>query len=218
LFFSESSHSAGPTRMVVLGGLTALLGSDDEAECDDSEKNNNNPTLPPTESFLTPRPWAVLYNNRVRAPVDGTQSKLSAIQKMIPNELLVEIFKRCAPADVSRCACACRLWRLLANDESIWEAACLRAFEFRETPAGTKKIAREKFRGSFRQMFWNRPRLRTEGLYVSRNTYVKAGITDWDNVKPVHLVVYYRYFRFFNNGEFVSKTSPERLEKGSYLV
>ena len=62
-------------------------------------------------------------------------------------------------------------------------------------------------------MFFARPRLRTEGLYVSRNTYIKPGITDWENVKPVHLVCYYRYFRFFNNGEFISKTSPERLRK-----
>ena len=51
----------------------------------------------------------------------------------------------------------------------------------------------------------------TQGIYVSRNTYVKPGITDWANVKPVHLVAYYRYFRFFSNGEFITKTSPHKL-------
>jgi F-box protein 9 len=39
------------------------------------------------------------------------------------------------------------------------------------------------------------------GIYVSRNTYVN----------PVHLVCYYRYYRFFSNGEFLCKTSPHKL-------
>jgi F-box protein 9 len=49
------------------------------------------------------------------------------------------------------------------------------------------------------------------GIYVSRNTYVKPGVTDWDNLNPVHLVCYYRYYRFFSNGEFLCKTSPHKL-------
>ena len=60
-------------------------------------------------------------------------------------------------------------------------------------------------------MFFDRVRLRTEGVYVSRNTYIKPGVTDWENVRPVHLVCYYRYFRFFNNGEFICKTSPHKI-------
>ena len=63
-------------------------------------------------------------------------------------------------------------------------------------------------------MFLDRVRMRTEGLYVSRNTYIKAGMTDLttENVNPVHMVCYYRYFRFFGTGEFYCKTSPHKLE------
>jgi F-box protein 9 len=63
-------------------------------------------------------------------------------------------------------------------------------------------------------MFLDRVRVRTEGMYVSRNTYVKAGMTDvtTDNINPCHLVAYYRYFRFFNTGEFYCKTSPQKIE------
>lgn len=65
------------------------------------------------------------------------------------------------------------------------------------------------------QTLKKRPKQKTKtlagGIYVSRNTYIKPGVTDWDNVNPVHLVCYYRYFRFFSNGEFLSKTSPHKL-------
>jgi F-box protein 9 len=199
-----------PSNMVVFGGLYALLDSDDEL---DQPLAPEKPIVPPTVAFLTPRPWTSLYNLRVRAPVDAKHKRLSLIQRVVPHELMVEIFKRAAPADVSRAACACRPWRLLTQDEHIWEKACLDAWEYREHVETTHAIARDRFRGSYRRMFFARPRLRTEGLYVSRNTYIKPGITDWENVKPVHLVCYYRYFRFFNNGEFMSKTSPERLSK-----
>ena len=194
--------------MVVFGGLYALLDSDDEL---DRPFTPDKPIIPPTVAFLTPRPWTSLYNLRVRAPVDAKQKRLSLIQRVVPHDLMVEIFKRAAPSDVSRAACACRPWRLLTQDEHIWEKACLDAWEYREAREATHAVARDRFRGSYRRMFFARPRLRTEGLYVSRNTYIKPGITDWENVKPVHLVCYYRYFRFFNNGEFMSKTSPERL-------
>lgn len=36
-----------------------------------------------------------------------------------------------------------------------------------------------------------------------------AGVTEWRVKNPVHLVCYYRYFRFFPDGTFVYRTSPE---------
>ena len=115
------------------------------------------------------------------------------------------------PVAVSRAACCCRTWRLLSTHEKIWEKACYDAWEYREEPEVTERIARDRFHGSWRRMFFDRVRLRTEGLYVSRNTYIKPGVTDWDNVRPVHLVCYYRYFRFFSSGEFICKTSPHNV-------
>ena len=62
---------------------------------------------------------------------------------------------------------------------------------------------------SWRLMFMRHPRLRIDGLYVSRNTYVRPGITDLTNRKGhAHLMVYFRYYRFFGNGRFMYKTSP----------
>ena len=44
-------------------------------------------------------------------------------------------------------------------------------------------------------MYLERPHLRFDGLYVSRNTYIRTGVTEWRVKNPVHLVCYYRYFR-----------------------
>ena len=50
-------------------------------------------------------------------------------------------------------------------------------------------------RASWRMMYLERPHLRFDGLYVSRNTYIRTGVTEWRVKNPVHLVCYYRYFR-----------------------
>ena len=44
-------------------------------------------------------------------------------------------------------------------------------------------------------MYVERPHLRFDGLYCSRNTYIRTGVTEWRVKNPVHLVCYYRYFR-----------------------
>jgi hypothetical protein len=44
-------------------------------------------------------------------------------------------------------------------------------------------------------MFLESPHLRFEGLYVSRNTYIRQGVSEWKREKTCHLVTYFRYFR-----------------------
>ena len=51
--------------------------------------------------------------------------------------------------------------------------------------------------------------MRYDGLYVSRNTYIRTGLTEWRIKNPVHLVTYFRYLHFFPDGTFTTRTSPE---------
>jgi hypothetical protein len=44
-------------------------------------------------------------------------------------------------------------------------------------------------------MFLESPHLRFEGLYVSRNTYIRQGVAEWKRERTCHLVTYFRYFR-----------------------
>lgn len=57
-----------------------------------------------------------------------------------------------------------------------------------------------------------RPRIRIDGLYVSRNTYIHTGITEWQFKKTVNVVCYYRYLRFFPTGKFLYKISPQKIK------
>lgn len=68
-------------------------------------------------------------------------------------------------------------------------------------------------RCNWRRMFLERPCVRSDGVYVSRNTYFRLGTVHWDVKNPVHLVVYYRYFRFFADGTVLTRTSPEPVSK-----
>ena len=64
-------------------------------------------------------------------------------------------------------------------------------------------------------MFLDLPHLRYDGVYVSRNTYIRTGITEWRVKNPVHLVCYYRYLRFFPTGDFAYRTCPETIAQVS---
>ncbi len=58
-------------------------------------------------------------------------------------------------------------------------------------------------------MFVDRPHLRFDGVYVSRNTYIKRGIVEWRVRNACHVVCYFRYCRFSPDGTLLYRTSPE---------
>ncbi|KAF3446993.1 hypothetical protein FNV43_RR12173 [Rhamnella rubrinervis] len=51
-----------------------------------------------------------------------------------------------------------------------------------------------------------------KGLYVSRNTYIRAGVAEWKVTNPVHVVCYFRYMRFFPSGRFLYKNSSQKIK------
>lgn len=74
-------------------------------------------------------------------------------------------------------------------------------------------LVRASFRSSWRRLFLESPHLRYEGLYVSRNTYVRQGVAEWRRERTVHLVTYFRYWRFFPDGTLLYRTSPLTIAK-----
>ena len=129
-----------------------------------------------------------------------------------------EIFKRLPPRDLVRASLVCRKWRAMiqcASAKSLWQMHCERAFQFFDAHRDeTMRKCKTLYSNDYKKMFYERNRIRTDGLYVSRNTYVKAcprreiGTSKKEH-RPARVVVYYRYFRFLENGEWYSKTSPE---------
>jgi F-box protein 9 len=83
-------------------------------------------------------------------------------------------------------------------------------------------LALAKYNSSWLQMFGSRPRIRFNGCYISTNNYVRPGAASTSQVtwnSPVHIVTYYRYFRFFRDGTAISLlTTTEPIDVVHHLT
>eukprot|EP00252_Welwitschia_mirabilis_P014199 TRINITY_DN3126_c0_g1_i1.p1 TRINITY_DN3126_c0_g1~~TRINITY_DN3126_c0_g1_i1.p1 ORF type:complete len:264 (+),score=45.58 TRINITY_DN3126_c0_g1_i1:251-1042(+) len=142
------------------------------------------------EYLNTNRPWLSLYGARVR-PVPGfgslCNSDQSLIHRMLPDELLYEVFACMPPYTLGRAACVCRKWRYAIRNPSLWRNACVSAWQL-SGPEENFKILKLEYGGSWYKMWLHRPRLRFDGVYVGRNTYIRSGTAEWETTNPVHLV------------------------------
>lgn len=98
-------------------------------------------------------------------------------------------------------SCVCRQWHRVARDPSLWQALCQEAFGRTLDRSALLTQVRDPHGGSWRAMYLDRPRLRYDGVYCSRNTYIKQGIREWAVQNAVHMVCYFRYYRFCADGE-----------------
>lgn len=88
----------------------------------------------------------------------------------------------------------CRGFFVCARDAEIWKMACLRVW-------GVNCGRYEPTYSSWRDMYMKRPRLRYNGCYISKTTYIRPGENSFQDqcYKPWHLVEYFRYLRYFNH-------------------
>ncbi|XP_058831568.1 F-box only protein 9 [Topomyia yanbarensis] len=99
----------------------------------------------------------------------------------------------------------CRGFYLLARDPEIWKRACIRVYG-----VNVGNLKGSPF-SSWREMYINRPRVHFHGCYISRTSYLRLGENSFQDqfYRPVQLVEYFRYFRFFADGRVLMLTSPE---------
>ncbi|KAK1407564.1 hypothetical protein QVD17_39183 [Tagetes erecta] len=167
--------------------------------------------------FITRRPWLDLYGVNVRpvAPFGSTYNKpvvdSSLIHRCLPDELLFEIFARMSPYNLGKAACVCRKWRNTVRNPVFWRNACLKAWQISGV-VENYKLMQSSYDSSWRKMWLSRPRVRMDGIYVSRNTYIRAGVAEWKVTNPVHVVCYFRYLRFYPSGRFLYKNSSDKLK------
>lgn len=141
----------------------------------------------------------------------------------LPEEMISCIFSFLPPAAVGRASCVCSGWRevSLGYDAAIWREALSRALGSRAAAEAARRalaagscspssssslsppsssLAEEEAPAllpSWRRAFLATPSPRCDGVYVSRETYIRTGLTEWTVRNPVHVVVYFRYYRFF---------------------
>ncbi|EFJ32549.1 hypothetical protein SELMODRAFT_270563 [Selaginella moellendorffii] len=168
----------------------------------------------PVKYFVTARPWLDLYGTRIRPVAQSYQIELdpSLLHRKLSEDILHEIFMRLSPYTLGKASCVCRKWRYAIRNPVFWRLACLKTWQLHGVE-GNRKILSQNYDGSWRKMWHHRPRLRFDGIYVSRNTYIRAGVAEWKVTNPVHLVCYYRYIRFFPNGRFLYKNTALRLKE-----
>lgn len=137
---------------------------------------------------------------------------MSLIEKLLPNEMLLLVFAKLSKPSLGAAQLVCRQWKVVGDTPSIWRTACLEAFS-NCTLETNERLLYKFHRGSWKDMYLDRCHLNFNGVYVSRNTYLKQGATEWKVRNPVHLVAYYRYVKFFPDGTFLYRTTPETVSK-----
>ncbi|XP_050932454.1 F-box only protein 9 isoform X1 [Lates calcarifer] len=135
--------------------------------------------------------------------LEMTQMHISAL----PREILMYIFRWVVSSDLDmraleQLSLVCRGFYICARDPEIWRSACLRVW-------GRNCTKLVPFK-SWREMFLQRPRVRFDGVYISKTSYIRQGEESLDGFyRAWHHVEYYRYLRFFPDGHVIMLTTPE---------
>lgn len=165
---------------------------------------------------FTPRPWLSLYGNLIRPTHRPEETgDLTGTQKALPNEIMLLVLAKLHPYVLGKVACTCRNWRIIADNPKLWEPAVRSALKASRFDAGVtiESLFKQQYRYSWKRMFCSHPHVRFDGVYVARNTYIRQGVADLTYSKTVHLVCYFRYMRFFEDGTVLYRTSPQVVSK-----
>lgn len=112
----------------------------------------------------------------------------------LPDEILHRILAMVAVAhvpSVEECARTCRRMYLLSQSDSVWCRICA------STSASVCLVQAPRVHQDYRAWFFERPRVRTDGVFICKLTYFRPGYNADAFSQPVHVVTYYRYLRFF---------------------
>ncbi|XP_076361331.1 F-box only protein 9 isoform X1 [Tachypleus tridentatus] len=136
--------------------------------------------------------------------IDQKTTHISAL----PREVFMYILRWLVSSDfdfhsLEQVSMVSRGFYLCARDPEIWRLACLRVWDV--------NCGHPNKYGTWRDMYLQRPRLRFNGAYISRTTYVRYGEAMFQDAsyRPCYLVEYYRYLRFFPDGLVFMLTTPD---------
>lgn len=128
----------------------------------------------------------------------------------LPTEIILYILRWVVSSDLDvrsleNCASVCKGLYLCARDSEIWRQACVKIWG---ANMETLKVSEYL---SWRQMFYERTRVHFHGCYISKTSYLRYGENSFQDqfYRPVQLVEYYRYFRFFPDGQVLVMTTAD---------
>lgn len=109
------------------------------------------------------------------------------------------------------CARACWKFRLLTAHARLWRAVAHATYVWPQVPPAVRVAAlRAERAASWRDLFVYQPRVRQHGTYIASCQYTQQGLSEenvW--VRVLHVVEFYRYLRFFPNGQCLSMLTTD---------
>ncbi|XBW36346.1 hypothetical protein QEN19_001926 [Hanseniaspora menglaensis] len=72
------------------------------------------------------------------------------------------------------------------------------------------------YKGDYKLMLQKRPYIKFQGVYISVNNYIRhGGIVEGSSslFNPIHMVTYYRYYRFLPNGDCIRLVTTDEPDK-----
>uniref|UniRef100_A0A1L8DD09 Putative f-box only protein 9 n=1 Tax=Nyssomyia neivai TaxID=330878 RepID=A0A1L8DD09_9DIPT len=143
-------------------------------------------------------------------PTDERVLQTSRHISDVPTEIILYIFKWVISRDLDTRSLealsgVCKGFYICARDPELWRLACSKIWGVSVgSPRAMGYI-------SWRQMFQERHRVNFHGCYISKTSYLRYGENSFQDqfYRPVHLIVYYRYIRFFPEGRVLMLTTPD---------
>lgn len=140
----------------------------------------------------------------------GVISTVSAHISDLPLEVLLIISRWIVSNELDvqsleKSALVCKGLYLSARDPELWRLICMKVWGVQ------LGVLQGSPYSSWRQMYYDRSRLRCDGSYISKTSYFRYGENSFQDqsYKPVHNVEYYRYLRFFPDGVVLMLTTPD---------
>ncbi|KAK9344299.1 hypothetical protein V1522DRAFT_410635 [Lipomyces starkeyi] len=186
----------------------------------------------PSSAFTKRAPSPSKKATTSTLPTDKTRSLLSDYSHLeaepedqalpsplikLPNEITNTILRTLAVLDLSsftKTSYTCRKLAFLAySDSMLWRSLCMKEYPKMayEVPVDENE-AIHLWNDNWRLMFLERPRIMFNGIYISTCNYHRYGVSHSWNV-PIHIVTYYRYVRFFDDGTCITHlTTKEPTE------
>lgn len=184
-------------------------GFDEDIKRIDDNSENCNEEVEEDSDLFVKLSKIVNQNNCVCFPkFEQNTTHISAL----PMEIVLYILRWVVSSELDlrsleMCSRVCRGFYISARDTEIWRLACVRVW-------GVNCGSYAPNYQSWRDMYLNRPRLRYNGCYISKTSYIRDGENSFQDrfYRPWHLVEYFRYLRFFPEGRVLMLTSTEEAQ------
>jgi F-box protein 9 len=129
----------------------------------------------------------------------------------LPREILSLIIAHCIYPRIDKVSLLmviCKSFYRVFLSDFVWRHLCLHTHDTYSILDLEKLLP--QYQNSWKRMWIEKPRIRRDGVYISKCSYKRTGWSDTlTYLQPIHIVTYYRYLRLLKNSNFLFLTTPK---------